>query len=81
MSVSITFLLRSYIIFLLLYAFLRLGIHDRIGLGVLRVLIHKRDYHVVKQNQSASRLRVCHMGKLLFGKPQLVCKYRLILAF
>ena len=42
--------------FLLFYTFLRSCIHDRIGLCVCRVLVDKRDNHVVKQDKPASRL-------------------------
>ena len=51
-----------------LNCFLRFGVHDRIGLGVCRILVNKRDNHVVKQYQTAPRLGIGYMGKLLFGK-------------
>ena len=64
---------------LLFYAFFRFGIHNRISLCVCRIFIYKRNNHVIEQNQTGTRLLIGYMGKLLFRKPQLICKYRLIL--
>ena len=47
---------------LLLHGFLRLGIHNLIGLGVCRVFIHEWNYHIVKQYQTTSRLGVGDIG-------------------
>ena len=52
-----------------LNCFLRLGVHNRIGFGVCRILVNKRNNHVVKQYQTRTRLGIGYMGKLLFRKP------------
>ena len=52
-----------------LNCFLRLGVHNRIGFGVCRIFVNKRNNHVVKQYQTRTRLGIGYMGKLLFRKP------------
>ena len=63
---------------LLLHRFLRLRIHNSVGLGVCRVFIHEGNYHVIKQYQTTSRLRVGDIGKLLIRKSQLISEDCLI---
>ena len=63
---------------LLLHRFLRLGIHNSVGLGVCRVFIHEWNNHIVKQYQTASRLGVGDIGKLLIRKSQFISENCLI---
>ena len=57
---------------LLLHRFLRLGIHNSVRLCVCRVFIHERDYHVIKQYQTTSRLGIGNIGKLFIRKSQFI---------
>ena len=68
-----TFLPSSCFLHLLCQIFRTCG-HNAVKLGILREVVNKGNDDVAIEDQSLSRVGVCHVGKLVRGNVQLLCQ-------
>ena len=61
-----------------LYTFFRICVHYRVSLCICRIFVHEGNHHVVKQDQTAARLRIGDVHKLFFRQSQFLRQNTLV---